>query len=108
MSSPGFVAPVAPRVASLAHSRLKKLNLRRLDLRGKHYQQYDRRTCSITRSWSPESLRRYMATLGNYGQHFLIIIVVFDNYSRRFMGGIWLFWMIIVVLKEVVDLSTRN
>ena len=62
-----FVAPVAPvalRVASLAHSRLRKLTLRRLDLRDKHYQQYDRRTCNITRSWPLELPRRYMAIMG--------------------------------------------
>ena len=63
--SPGFVAHVASEVASLAHSRLKKLTLciRRLGLCDKHYQQYDRRTCNITRSWPLELPRRYMAIM---------------------------------------------
>ena len=63
-----FVAPVAPvalRVASLAHSRLRKLTLRRLDLRDKHYQQYDRKLAAL-----PEVAH------------------------RSHLGGIWLFWII--------------
>ena len=55
-----------PALVSLAHSRLKKLTLciRRLELCDKHYQQYDRRTCNITRSWPLELPRRYMAIMG--------------------------------------------